>query len=57
MVMVKTKKFECMNCLKEWDGEENDEPISDTEGNVFCTKDCRAEFRRNYNDELKSAGE
>lgn len=49
-------KYQCSNCLMEFMDYEYS-CIQDTNGNVFCSRDCKLEFIRNLNEELKSDGE
>jgi len=51
--MTKIKKLECYNCLHEFEGN----GVLDAEDNVYCSKECRTEYRHNLNEELRSAGE
>ena len=45
--------WSCCYCMKECRGN----PVKDFEENEFCTKECRAEFRRNVWEENKTASE
>lgn len=49
----KITKVQCDNCIIEMP---EDKVITDSEGNVFCSKECAREFRFERNQELMSSG-